>query len=309
MANNIFGYYTVEIPERVMKQRIDTTYAIITFLITIVLATTQHWSATDLIWSLWISSLILGYAYIIISISGMLIKGDTSSIMGKKTSGTGNPPVVILNVFFLIILVFVLGFSKYTLLFFLLVALSILLNLSDEQKSHLGLGFLPASHRFISRLIIHLPSAIFMLGFFSIHFLMFHFIHAIFLNLFFPLLQDSPFDKTMDQTLIYLFNIFQEALKRFWPFILLSAFSRFDHYLKAFAAKGSASMFIPYKNVVRMHITIFAMAFMSALNLSNYILYFVLLLYFLPAKRVFRFIKTSDSAQNQNQPDLRKPIS
>lgn len=291
-----------------MKQRTNTTYAIITFLITIVLATVQYWSATDLVWSLWISSLILGYTYIIISISKMLIKGDPSSMMGKKTGSTGNPPVVVLNVFFLIILIVILGFTKYTLLFFLLVGLSILLNLNEDQKSHLGLGFLPSSHRFISRLIIHLPSAIFMLGFFSVHFLMFHFIHAIFLNLFFPLLQDSPFDKTMDQTVIYLFNIFQVALKRFWPFILLSAFSRFDHYLKAFSAKGSASMFIPYKNVVRMHITIFAMAFLSALNLSNYILYFILLLYFLPVKSIFRFIKTSDSAQNQNQPDLHKPI-
>lgn len=281
-----------------MKQRINTSYAIITFLITLLLAIVQHWSATDLVWSLWISSLILGYAFIIISISGMLIKENPSGMIGRKTNSTGNPPVVVLNVFFLIILIFILGLSKYTLLFFLLVASSILLNLSDKQKSHLGLGFLPASHTFVSKLIIHLPSAIFMLGFFSVHFLMFHFIHAIFLNLFFPLLQDSPLDKTMNQTVIYIFNIFQEALKRFWPFILLSAFSRFDHYLKAFAAKGSASMFMPYRNVVRMHITIFAMAFMNAMYLSNYILYFILLLYFLPVKSIFRFVKTSESHHN-----------
>jgi hypothetical protein len=290
-----------------MKQRTDTYYAIITFLITIVLATVQHWSATELIWSLWISSLVLGYAYIIISIGAMLIKGNTGSMMGRKTARLGNPPMFLQNVFFLIALIFILGFSKYTLLFLLLVASSILFNLSDEQKSKVGLGFFPSSQSFISKLIIYLPSAIFMLGFFSIHFLGFHFIHGIFLSHFFPLLQDSPFDKNMEQAVIYIFTIVRQALKRFWPFILLSAFSRFNHYLKAFTSKGSASMFIPYKNVIRMHISIFAIAFMSALNLSDYVLYFILLLYFLPVKSILRLIKTPDSEQNQNQTDLCNP--
>ena len=46
------------------------------FLLNLALVVYEKWSATDLIWSLWIASLTLGYAYILVAILGMFIRGE-----------------------------------------------------------------------------------------------------------------------------------------------------------------------------------------------------------------------------------------
>ncbi|MDI6845639.1 MAG: hypothetical protein QME28_05820 [Candidatus Saccharicenans sp.] len=41
------------------------------FMGTVYLARQERWLASDLVWSLWISSLAVGYSYILVSIGGM----------------------------------------------------------------------------------------------------------------------------------------------------------------------------------------------------------------------------------------------
>jgi hypothetical protein len=153
-----------------------------------------------------------------------------------------------------------------------------------------------------------LPASAFLLGFFTFHFGMFHFVHSIFLNGFFPLIPESPFEKTLDETGIYFVNIIEVALSRFWPFILLSAVSRLALYLKAFQGKGMEGMFIPYKNVVRMHITIFVVAFLSMAGIGNYALYFIFVIYFLPLGSLFRLLKVKKKGENLPDFKTNKPI-
>lgn len=292
-----------------MKKKTEIGYAVVMFLFTLLLASIQKWSVTELVWSLWIASLVLGYAYIVTSIFGVLISGNETGLLGNKKSTKEKAPAVAMNIFFLIAMLFILGFSKITLIFSIFVMVSVVFSLNDELKEKLGLGFIPSSTSYLARFIIYLPMAAFMLGFFSIHFLMFHFVHSIFLNLFFPIIPDSLLGQNIDETGVYAFTIFQEALFRFWPFIGISALSRFDHYLKAFKASGASSMTMPYKNVVRMHLTIFAVAFMNFLKLEDFILYFIFILYFLPLKTLIGLFKRSEKSDGLNVNSLHKPIS
>ena len=292
-----------------MLQRKETLFGLFLFLINFLWAVHQNWSATDLVWSLWISSLVLGYAYILVSIAGMLFFGKEAGI--KLSLGSKHPAqfsMVGMNIFFLIALLFITGFSKYTLYYFFLVMLSILFALSPEKKEQLGLHFLPDRDRFISRLIIQFPGILFILGFFSFHFIFFHFVHSIFLNGFFPILQDSPFGKTPGETVGYFFQLITLSLQRFWVFILLSALSRYNLYTKSFKAGNMDSMFIPYKNVVRMHLTIFLVAFLSMAELSHYALYFIFVIYFLPMGDILRLLKSSPKKESVPDYQDNRPI-
>jgi hypothetical protein len=282
-----------------MSDKNDIYLGIVIFLLNFMLAVYQNWDATELVWCLWISSLVLGYAYILTTILGILLRGDQNGFAGGGNKRMkAKAPVPVMNVFFLMVLLFMTGFSKYTLYFFIFVVISILLSLPEQYQERLGLGFLPNRDRFITKLLVNFPAALFMLGFFTIHFGMFHFVHSIFLNGFFPLIQESPFEKTLDETGIYFFRIIEVAVSRFWPFILLSAVSRIGLYTKAFRGGGMEGMFIPYKNVVRMHITIFVVAFLSMAGIGNYALYFIFVLYFLPLGSIFRLLKAKRKGEN-----------
>ncbi|MEJ2050020.1 MAG: DUF6498-containing protein [Calditrichota bacterium] len=163
------------------------------------------------------------------------------------------------------------------------------------------MGFLPDKDNFFTRSFIHLPATLFLLGFFSFHFLFFHFIHSIFLNGFFPILSDGPFGKTPGENILQFTDMIKISISRFWVFVALSALSRFDQYVKAFRCGLKDSMFIPYKNVVRMHITIFALAFMYMAGLQSYVLYFILILYFLPVKTIYRLLKPKPESNDTTQ--------
>jgi hypothetical protein len=279
------------------------------FLLNFMIAVAQEWSATDLVWSLWISSLVLGYAYILTAILGTLVRGDSAQFVSSgKNPAKVKAPMPLLNIFFLMALIFMTGFSKYTLIFFLLVALSVAFWLDDDIKMKIGLSFLPSSKSFISRIFINFPAVLFLLGFFSFHFIFFHFIHSIFLNGFFPILNEAPFGKTLDETVYYFFDLIRISAGRFWMFIALSAVSRLSLYLKAFNSGGMDSMFMPYKNVVRMHITIFIVAFLSMADVQSYALYLIFIIYFLPLGTIYRMVKPAKKQQENPPWTSDKPI-
>ena len=109
---------------------IQILLAILSFLVTLLLAEFQQWQITDLVWSLWISSLTLGYAYLITGIISSVVNGSVNVPTKKGGSTTIT---------------------------------------RDQVPMVLVIGF-----------------AVFMFGFFTIHFGLFHFVHSVFLNTFFP---------------------------------------------------------------------------------------------------------------------------
>lgn len=195
--------------------------AMVSFLITLLLATAQNWKVTDLVWSLWITSLVLGYSY--------LITGIISSMLRGAVAAQG-PAAKFLQAF-------------------------------PIQSD--------------ARWILAILGGIFMLVFFSVHFLMFHFIHSVFLNLFFPIYSSSDgFPNFL--------GVIGFCITHYWPVILLSAATSIPAFLRVTQATDTNFLSMPYRNVVRMHISIFVFAGLSFLRVGNLLLYYLLILYFFP---------------------------
>ena len=115
-----------------------------------------------------------------------------------------------------------------------------------------------------------------MIGFFTLHFGMFHFVHSIFLNGFFPLV-DDPSNFFLNGVLFI-----KICLTRYWAVNLLSAVSQLRNIQQAATAGASAFPMSPYKNVIKMHISIFVFAGLSMAGVADLILPYLMLLYFFP---------------------------
>lgn len=169
------------------------------------------WSTTDLVWSLWLASLTLGFALIAWNITRPLRE---------------------------------------------------LLRRSSEDRRPPGTG--------VTALV---AGAVFGLAFFAFHFGMFHYVHSVFLNMFFPIGSTrgplGPSD-------------FFELLSRYWIWLPVAFLAE----RRAFTnPPGSAKeqMSAPYKNVVRLHLLIFFFAFAHAIQMAGFIVYSVVYaVYFFP---------------------------
>lgn len=196
-----------------------------------------RWSTTDLVWSLWLSSLVVGFAMILWQLSEPLrelIRG-----MAADKSGTGAVPKIITAA------VFAIG-------------------------------------------------TLFGVAFFTIHFGGFHFVHSIFLNVFFPI-TGAPASGLADPAL------YAEVARRYAWFLPAAfvaergAFRRSyrdpdtavtPEAIRARKARGD-SMMLPYKNVIRMHLLIFFFAAAHFARIDNFAVYAVVsAVYFFPWRRL-----------------------
>lgn len=200
------------------------------------------WQTTDLVWSLWLSSLTVGYALIVWNVSAPLreLLGGMARDGGDVEIGPGAKVGVI---------------GLY------------------------GVGTL------------------FGLAFFTVHFGGFHFVHSVFLNVFFPITNPRGFPE---------WETYAEVVRRYWLFLPLaflaerSSFKRaapvapsdtavtVEAIVRRKAQAGSSGMMAPYKGVIRMHLLIFFFAFAHFARFESFAVYAVVYaVYFFPW-RVFR---------------------
>lgn len=253
---------------------------VLLFAGTVAFAWYEGWSAKDLLWGLWISSLVLGYSYILTSVVSGLLRGDLALLFGSKEEIVSDPVMIGITVMLLdIVLTFAsfmtLWWSKATLLMALVAVPSLLLGVSVILREWKGWIFLPDASHPAARIVMLLPVGLFLLGFFSIHFLGFHFAHGAILNGLFPLLPDGRDVKGFQELVV-------QAFHNYWSFILVSGLSRIESYKSAFQRSGAKAMFYPYIQVIRMHLMIFIIGFMGLAGLSSFALYAVLFVYFFP---------------------------
>ena len=121
---------------------------------------------------------------------------------------------------------------------------------------------------------------LFVIGFFTLHFVGFHYGHSFFLHLFFPILEGGR--EAYGGGLRPFWGLTTTVLRAYWPLVLICAFSRWDAVLRAWKSQGAAIMGTPYLNVLRMHATIFGVAIAAMLGLEGLLLYVVLILQFFP---------------------------
>ncbi|MDI1250641.1 MAG: DUF6498-containing protein [Lacunisphaera sp.] len=208
-----------------------------------------HWDTKDLVWSLWLSSLVVGYAMIVWSIFGPAV------FIGTKAWGDRA-------------------------------------MLQETPKGPLVAGG--------SVLLI---GGLFLLAFFTVHFGMFHFVHSVFLNAFFPVVAGVRGPSGA---------LYGQVLTTYWPFVLVAAVAERQAFrlqpkpeetpdtsvkAEAIAARkarkamkgGMTGMMAPYRNVIRLHLLIFFFAFASFAQLDSFLVYTVVYaVYFFPWRLVGR---------------------
>lgn len=200
------------------------------------------WSSADLVWSLWLSSLVVGYATIV-WIVGQRAGAMAAIAWGTRTDPLSSPWVV--AAFFGVILFF----------------------------------------------------AAFTLGFFTVHFGGFHYVHSQLLLNFFPLDAPGAASANWADRATYL-----EVLRRYWIFLpsaFLSHRAAFlrkplpvdrERWLESLTGSGKKNrdQFLdPYRNVMRMHGLIFFFFLAHFAKLDNFVLYAVVyVVYFFPWRLV-----------------------
>ena len=179
------------------------------------------WQAKDLVWGLWLSSLVVGYTTIVVGIGRGVFR--SSQAPGKPASPVG--------------------------------------------------------------LVLSLLFVAFLLAFFTIHFAGFHFVHSVFLNIFFPIVEPTGFPGG---------GLYAEVFRRYWPFLTAAFLAERAALRTAWTTPldfrrggGQNVMTAPYRNVVRMHLLIFFFAFASAMGLDSFGVYAVVFaVYFFPWRTI-----------------------
>lgn len=254
------------------------------FAVTVYAAWWNHWQVADLAWSLWISSLTLGYLFILVSIVSALIHGPAGIFKSKpseKDEKKPNRPIVDV-IGPIVVVVLITGFTKFTLYALPYALVIAFCRLAPILRQKPGWGFLPNVPSAVADVLIALPIMLFLLVFFTIHFGGFHMVHGMFLNQFFPLLVNTPPTSSILGDISLFKTLILTALSRYWFFVLTSALSSWKNFIKAFQINDGSMMMRPYLNVIRMHVMIFIFAAMNAFKFRGAVLYILLSLYFFP---------------------------
>jgi hypothetical protein len=215
----------------------------VAFGIGLAVARWTGWRAGDLVWSLWLSSLVVGYSTIV----WMIAQPAAALALGSwrdRALVDSNPRMLIT--------------------FWLLLVAGV----------------------------------VFFLGFFTIHFVGFHYVHSQILVSFFPI---DPGDggHAMDPRM----STYIEVARRYWPFLPSAFIAHRAAFLRkplsidrdmSIASLGDSRKFSdlfqePYRNVIRMHMLIFFFFFAHFAGLENFAAYTVIYaVYFFPWRLVRR---------------------
>jgi hypothetical protein len=205
------------------------------------------WNAGDLVWSLWLSSLVVGYSIIIWTIAKPAFELGRSAWKGALANGNTASP-----------------WPFWALLF---------------------------------------VGGLLLVGFFTVHFGMFHYIHSQLLISFFPI--DTGAGRRPDLADM---STYAEIMRRYWPFLPAAFLAERAAFLRSRLsfdgdpsfvsvvgsvagkpAKAREVMWAPYRNVMRIHALIFFFFIAHFAKLDNFVVYAVVYaVYFFPWRLVRR---------------------
>jgi hypothetical protein len=229
------------------------TRALGLFGLTFMIASWQGWTAGDIAWSMWLASLVTGYIWILVSIfSGLLVLGSSEQPLHPNQ------------------------FEKHS-----------RKKSRKQPKQQVAGGVI---------LILQLIIGLFMLAFFTVHFGGFHAGHAVFLNAFFPLTETGAetaglitedgtmegSEEAMNEMFASPLNIPLYAFLNYWPFLLFAMMDKLPALWRSLQSGTGINMMSPYGAVVKNHIMIIALGFISVLVEQRYILYILMIFYFFP---------------------------
>lgn len=233
----------------------------------------QAWTAGDMVWSLWIASLCVGFTCFVAAFISLLAR----SIIGDHLS-TGIRHVIVALSGVLVWLVLSQRSVDALVMAGLVIAAGLALLMFEVDRE----TWSPA------KLVASLVGGLFFLGFFTVHFGGFHAVHAVFLNSFFPLVPEAESDPFAAlPTLI-------DTAAHHYPVMIAVAVIVQWKDLSA-APNPPQAMVTPYGTVVRLHLTILAIGFLQAGGLAFWVNYLVLAIYFIPFGDLVRLRGRADS--------------
>jgi hypothetical protein len=207
------------------------------------------WNAGDLVWSLWLSSLVVGYSLILWTIAQPAFEIGRGAWRGRA--------------------------------------------LAHEYPGSM-----------VAFWAIFVIGVMFFVGFFTVHFGMFHYGHSELMISFFPIDAGSGSGRTTDAGM----STYVEIMRRYWSFLPAAFLAERAAFLRrplwlgrdvslaelAASKSGTAGkardlMWAPYRNVARMHLLIFFFFFAHFARLDNFAVYAVVYAaYFFPWRLVRR---------------------
>ncbi|MBV61089.1 MAG: hypothetical protein CMH65_07290 [Nevskiales bacterium] len=220
----------------------------------------QAWSAGDMVWSLWISSLSVGAVCFVAAFLGLLVR----SLVGDNLAAALRHAVVGAAVG-LVTLLFLLRSGEALMLAAVIIAAGLALLALEVQ----------ATREAWLRVAVALVGGLFFLAFFSVHFGGFHAIHALFLNSFFPLVPEADRDPFAAFPVLI-----AAAGSQYLVMVVVALIVQWDDFSRPL--NPAQGMFTPYVTVVKLHLTILAIGFLEAGGMAHWVNYLVLAVYFIP---------------------------
>jgi Family of unknown function (DUF6498) len=199
------------------------------------------WTTTDLVWSLWLSSLVVGYSMVV----WMIVRPALAIARGARQDA----------------------------------------DLTAQLFAQARLPVIAGAGILVS-------GGLFMLGFFTVHFGGFHYVHSQLLNGFFPL-DGTPAGRGGTAGM----DTYLEVARRYWTFLPAAFLAERTAFLNrrtllnlrnsGSKMQASAAMLAPYRNVIRMHLLIFFFAFAHFAAVDSFVVYtIVYAVYFFPWRLV-----------------------
>lgn len=131
-----------------------------------------------------------------------------------------------------------------------------------------------------------LGSRLFLLGFFSVHFIGFHFGHSQVMWGFFPLGESEPDFP----------DLIAQCAERYWAFTLVALVNVWPLMRSNWQTDAKLRFEEPYKAVVRNHVMIFIVAFASKVVTQQQLLYLLLVFYFFPFAQLRALLSRQQAA-------------
>lgn len=125
---------------------------------------------------------------------------------------------------------------------------------------------------------VTVASRLFNLVFLTVHFSLFHAVHAAFLQILFPM----PSIAAGEAFTLNLFLFLSAAFSAYWLFVVLAFLARADLLIAAVRGRQKISILTPYAAVIKNHLVILALGILTAAAPTASFLWLLLFAYFFP---------------------------
>jgi hypothetical protein len=267
----------------------ELVFSLIGFAVTVTFALIEDWKAADIVWAAWLSSLLVGLSFFFV-MTFKIIRDKAKGIHLKEEEGSGPGCLGSASMAFMGLLAWLSGPGVVRIVLICIIVLDLFGIIANILAKKRILGLNPELP--VIRVLLFIPTALFIFLFFLGHFGGFHAGHAFILGLLVPLELEIPgmIDSLAGVRSVF-FSFFKVLFLTYWPYVISVAAASFRSYRKALASSKKDYMIGPYKNVIRIHILIFILAPIAMAGLGKVVTIIVLFFFYFPVERTVAWFR------------------